>query len=515
MNPLKAAIYARYSTDKQRETSIEDQFRLCQRYAQNEGFDVVAIYGDDSISGSTPVAHRSGGAKLLEDARANRIDALIVEGLDRISRDQVEQERIVRRLEHQGINIIGLADGYDSRMGSSRKVLRGIRGLINEMYLEDLRHKTHRGQDGQVTRGYTAGGLAYGYRSVREKNGSRYEIVEEQAQWVRWIFSKYAEDWSIQRITHELNLLQAPSPRGSSWAISSIYGSPAKGTGILNNQLYIGQYVWNRSQWIKDPDTGVPKRIERPLSEWRIVASPHLRIISDELWQAARKRMGSPNTSNKGRPPSSLLGGLMRCPKCGGPLIATSKRHYGCNIHKDRGPTLCSGFYIPRELTETRLVEIIKQDLLSTEAQQAITSQLDTILFERNTTQREMASSSQTRLSKLNQEIARLVEAIAEIGISPALQTRLQTAEMERQEIVNWREKRDNSANASKQKMAATIKHLITELQSALKQDTQRSRKIISALMGDIKLIVRKDGIYAEYDGNPEKILHSDGRIDK
>jgi DNA invertase Pin-like site-specific DNA recombinase len=100
---------------------------------------------------------------------------LIVESLDRLSRDQVEQERIVRRLEHRGIIILGVADGYDSRMGG-RKIMRGVRGLINELYLDDLRYKTHRGQSGQVGRGYIAGGKSYGYDIVKTESGSKYVI---------------------------------------------------------------------------------------------------------------------------------------------------------------------------------------------------------------------------------------------------------------------------------------------------------------------------------------------------
>jgi len=72
----------------------------------------------------------------------------------------------------------------------------------------------------------------------------------------RWIFARYAEGWSVQRIAHELNARKVPSPRASTWVVSAIYGSPNKGSGILNNCLYQGLYIWNRSQWVKDPDTG-------------------------------------------------------------------------------------------------------------------------------------------------------------------------------------------------------------------------------------------------------------------
>ncbi len=507
MSLLKAAIYARYSIDKQKESSLEDQFRICQLRAENEGFEVISLRGDDGISGSTPVAERPGGAKLLEEIYADRIQILIVEGLDRISRDQVEQERIVRRLEYQGINIIGVADGYDSRMGNSRKVLRGIRGLINEMYLEDLRHKTHRGQEGQVNRGYAAGGKSYGYQVVRDKNGSRFEILGEEADWVRWIFRKYADGWSIQRITHTLNQLGASSPRGKSWAVSAIYGSPAKGSGILNNKLYIGQYIWNRSQWVKNPDTGKSKRIDRPTSEWVVVDSPQLRIVTDETWQAVRNRMDCRKKIYGGRLIKTLFSGLMRCPKCNGPIIATSQRYYGCNYAKDRGPSVCTGFYLPREQTETRFLEIIQQQLLTDDAQKTIATQIKAILLKRREALYQSASTFRVKLTKIDEEIQRLVDAIAAIGISPALQARLQAAEAQRKKTAYEIELGTKIKDSSISDASKIAKHITMDLQAALSKDSQRSREIISSLMGNITLSIKNDGIYAEYDKPAEKLL--------
>ncbi|WP_087462555.1 recombinase family protein [Oleiphilus messinensis] len=68
------------------------------------------------------------------------------------------------------------------------------------------------------------------------------------------------------------------------------YGSPSKGSGLLNNELYRGRHIWNRSQWLKDPDTGKRVRIERPESEWCVSERQDLRIVSDELWDGVRAR---------------------------------------------------------------------------------------------------------------------------------------------------------------------------------------------------------------------------------
>jgi len=131
---------------------------------------------------------------------AGRFDILFIESLDRLSRDLVEQEMIIRRLEHRDLRIVGVSDGYDTSSGASLKLTRGMRSLVNEIYLDDLRIKTHRGLAGQVERGYHAGALSYGYRSIAGEHGHSLEIDPESARRVRWIFEHYASGWSCQRV---------------------------------------------------------------------------------------------------------------------------------------------------------------------------------------------------------------------------------------------------------------------------------------------------------------------------
>jgi site-specific DNA recombinase len=144
---LRAVTYSRYSSDMQRATSIVDQERLCRRRADAEGWKIVASYADDAISGSDN--RRPQYLAMLQAAARKEFDVLIVDDLSRLTRDSVEQETAIRRLEFQGIRIIATADGYDSE-SKSRKIQRGFKGLMNEMFLDDLRAKVHRGQEGQA-----------------------------------------------------------------------------------------------------------------------------------------------------------------------------------------------------------------------------------------------------------------------------------------------------------------------------------------------------------------------------
>src|SRR5260221_190715 len=144
-----AAIYARYSSDLQRDASIEDQIRLCKERAKREGWRVVNCYTDHAISGASLI--RPGMKMLLQDGQA------------------------------------------------------GI--------------------------------------------GPR-------------IFNDYAAGKAPQAIAKQLNKEAVPGPSGTDWGPSTIHGNPDRGTGILNNELYVGKLVWNRLRYIKDPETG--KRVSRP-----------------------------------------------------------------------------------------------------------------------------------------------------------------------------------------------------------------------------------------------------------
>jgi site-specific DNA recombinase len=503
MTNAAAAIYARFSTDRQRETSLDDQARVCQARADLLGISVSTLYRDDGISGSTPVGARPGGARLLADALAGRVQVLFLEGLDRLSRDQVEQERTVRRLEHRGIRIIGVADGYDSE-AAGRKIHRTMRGLINEIYLDDLRHKTHRGLAGQLARGGHAGGLSYGYRSVAAGDIHRLEVEPEQAELVRWIYTRYAEGWSCQRIASDLNARGVRTGRGGTWAVSALYGSPAKGSGLLNNELYVGRVIWNRSQWVKDPDSGKRTRMERPRDEWHVEERPELRIISDELWNAVRVRQGRPTmeggSAGKGTRPRSLFGGLLRCGCCGGAVIATSGRHYGCAARKDRGPAVCAGVTAHRAKVDTRLLATIREDLLSPEAIAELQATVKDLLATRRCDAATQARAAKARMAEVDAEIHRLVDAIAAIGISPALQTRLAQAESERAGLELEQYGQHDHAAAALIDGIQRYRKLLSDLETTLATDPQRAREILRGMIAPATMIARDGQVWVEME---------------
>ena len=363
---MRIAAYARYSSDQQRDASLEDQLRNCRGMCERQGWPAPVEFTDAAMSGARN--DRPGYRRLL--AAAANFDVILVDDLSRLSRDSIESAQAVKRLTFAGVRLIGVSDGVDTgRKG--HKVDVGLRGLMSELFLSDLADKTHRGLKGRALAGSSAGGLPYGY-SVAGVGGRA--IDQAQAEIVRRIYAEYLSGKSARAIAAGLNVDRIPSSRGGTWCMTAIYGDTKRGIGILVNPIYVGQQIWNRSTWEKHPDTGRRIRKERPRSEWVITEQPELAIVAPETWHAVQARLGGSRLPHYGAPragrqPKHLLSGILRCGTCGGPMVVLDRYKYGCSVHKDRGDAACdSRLRVPRVETEAALLTGIKTELLSEEA---------------------------------------------------------------------------------------------------------------------------------------------------
>jgi site-specific DNA recombinase len=335
---MRVSIYARYSSDKQREESIEDQVRLCEERAARENWRVVKRYTDRAISGASLI--RPGIQALMQDAQSGKFDLVLTESLDRISRDQEDIAGVYKRLRFAGVKMHTLSEGEIAELHI------GFTGTMSALYLKNLGEKTWRGQSGRVRAGKSGGGNCYGYDVVRRlskagepERGDRC-VNEKEAAIVSYIFNEYAAGKSPKAIAHALNKRSMPGPAGKAWGPSTINGNWRRGTGILNNELYIGRLVWNRLSYIKNPDTG--KRVSRPKNKSALIITdvPELRIVDQDLWERVKERQQSlrklPSFHERQRP-RMLLSHLLKCGCCGGGFSKVSQNHYGCSTTRNKG----------------------------------------------------------------------------------------------------------------------------------------------------------------------------------
>ena len=364
-----AAIYARFSSENQSDASIDDQVRVCRRYAELQGFAVVGVYADPAVSGASTL--RPGYQKLLEDARNGLFEVILAEGLDRLSRDLADTASLYKQLSYWGIGLVTVAEGPITDLHV------GLKGTMNALYLKDLAQKTHRGLEGRVRSGMSGGGICYGYDLVPGQTGAR-KIDEAEAAIVRRVFEEYAAGRSPQAIVAQLNREGVPGPRGRPWRDTTIRGHFTRGLGILNNELYIGRRVWNRQRFIKDPTTG-RRRARRNAPELMVVDEvPDLRIVSDELWAAVKARQSaireSPGVSKarathfwERRRAQYLVTGLVHCGTCGSRMASVGRDYLACSAARGQG-TCDNRASVRRGPLEELILSGLQQRLMAPDA---------------------------------------------------------------------------------------------------------------------------------------------------
>jgi DNA invertase Pin-like site-specific DNA recombinase len=323
----RAAIYARFSSDLQRDRSIEDQIEVCRSYAERMHFDVVEVYADRAKSGAS-MHGRDGIQRMIAEGRERVFDVVIAETLSRLGRDEGDRAEIRKRLTFAGVKIMTPSDGEVTRLTD------GIKAIIDAQYLEDLKLMIRRGMAGVTRDGRHAGGRAYGYRPVPGKPGE-LEIVEAEADIIRRIFREFAAGESARAICIRLNAERLSAPRGDHWSDNALNGNRSRGHGILINPIYGGTLVWNRTRFIKDPDTG--RRVSRlnPEREWQSAPAPHLAIVDADTIAAvqARLRPYTRQTAHQARRPKTLLSGLLKCGCCGAGLSIKDRRGGRVRLH--------------------------------------------------------------------------------------------------------------------------------------------------------------------------------------
>ena len=162
---MRAAIYARYSSENQRPESIDDQISSCRKLAKERQYtvDVSHIYTDKAASGARE------DRPALKALRAATVDAnfcvVLVDDLSRLARNTLLLLSVLEELRFHGIRVVSVADGLDTDDENATVGIQ-VRGVFNELQLMDLRKKTLRGQIGQKQRGFIVGEATYGYRSV-------------------------------------------------------------------------------------------------------------------------------------------------------------------------------------------------------------------------------------------------------------------------------------------------------------------------------------------------------------
>lgn len=508
---MRAAIYARYSSENQRPESIEDQVGACRRLAAERGFVILEdqIYSDQAKSGAR--RDREGLAALIEAASSGVFDVVLVDDLSRLARDNYLMLSVLAELHFEKVRVVSVADGLDSDDEEATLGIQ-IRGIFNELQLRDLKKKTLRGQIGQKQRGFSVGERTFGYRSVpvgemrMDKNGRprpggyRMEIDPREAAVVLRIFKAYGDGMPMTKIVKVLNEEGVPGRFRASkgW-------SPATVSRILDNEKYMGRWVWNKTESRRDPRTGRRRKFEKPESEWLVTEDESLRIAPQNLWEAVRARrkevrktwpggnkrgFSADQGSRQAHFPTHLLSGTMRCGVCGGAVGQVSGKsggYYGCFGAQRRS---CENkLLVRRTLAEEKIVDAVRKVIAEPENVRYVLERVEAEVANLRSDLPETVKLKQAELDSEQRRLSNFIDFVGEGRGSQALAKAL--VESERR-VESLTEEVD-ALNASCEKVFRAppvewIADRLANVGDVLKKRTGRSALVLREFLGTVTL---------------------------
>ena len=208
---------------------------------------------------------------------------------------------------------------------------------------------------------------------------------------------------------------------GREWSSSTIRGNRRRGTGILNNEIYIGRQIWNKQAFSKNPDTGRERGRLNDESVWVRADVPHLRIIDDELWEAVRARQAlidtKPNLGAKRRP-RKLFSFLLQCGECGGGMSMISATQYGCSTARNKG-TCANRLTISERKLETWVLGTLQSRLMQPAVCEVFCTQYTQEMNRKRMEDNASVNANRTELERTERAIGKLVKPSRMASINP------------------------------------------------------------------------------------------------
>ncbi len=396
---MNAVIYARYSSDKQTEQSIEGQLRDCMAFAEAEGLTVIDTYIDRAMSGKTDL--RPAFQKMITDSASRNFDAIIVWKLDRFARNRYDSAVYKAKLKKNGVRVLSAQEHITS--SPEGIIMEGLLEAMNEYYSAELSVKVRRGMRENVLKSKTIGGnIPLGFRVGADK---QLEIDPEGAQIVRKIFNMYNTGSSYTEIINALNALGLKTSKGNPYNKNSI-------GRILTNRKYIGEYAVQ----------GIDAVSECPA------------IIERSVFMEAQKRLETASRKRKKRDNHiCLLTGKLRCGVCGELMAGTAGTAKSGKLYR---------YYKCKNQCEKPAVqEALERQVLDAVAQYLTQDNIDRIsgmayeLYQQESADHTELLMLKNQLREVNKKIQNAVNAIMNGTASAALQAALTCLEGEKVQL--------------------------------------------------------------------------------
>lgn len=416
--PSKAAvIYARYSSERQNEQSIEGQLTVIKAFAERENYSIVETYVDRALSGRSD--DRPSFQKMIDDSKKGEFQYVIVYKLDRFSRDRYDSAIYKRKLKLNGVRVVSATERIDD--SPEGVIFESILEGYAEYYSAELAQKVRRGNQESRKKGlYTGGSVVYGYK-VKDK---KYYINEKEAEVVKLIYKKSVAGKKMKDIAELLNSKSIPYKDNQKWDINKI-------KRVLSNEKYIGIVKAGGETY----DNICPP-----------IVSPYVFEKSRKL---IKKRMHSYRLENH---LEYYLSEISYCAKCGENIVGMSgksKNHhtiyhyYSCSGRRKHSNCDLPNF--SKQYLEDIVYDTVLDDLMTQD-----TSKIAKDIFDRiNRRQKDVELNAlKLRLLKVKNEIRNLIEAIMKGSLGDDIKEALEKNEKEKKTLEEKiRKHKDTSPN--------------------------------------------------------------------
>lgn len=443
-----AYIYARFSSDNQREESIDAQLRACREYCSRQGIEILQEYRDEAKSATTD--KRPGFQAMFQNLHRG-VDYIIVHKLDRFSRDRYDAAYYRRLIKKAGARLVSVLEPMDDSPESI--ILESMLTGMAEYYSKNLARETLKGLTETAYQcKHTGGTPLYGYKLNPDKT---YRIDPLEAQVVQKVFQMYVDGYRYEDIVRAV----APEKTLAKSAVNA----------MLSNERYNGVYIFGRQ-------TRAAKNSHKLKPEAELVRVPGgmPQIISDEVWARAQERLHDRKRNAAGRAKYPfLLSGKVVC-ECGAVMSCGSSSGKGHEYGYYRCPKKCGMATVRADRLDGQIVDAIASGIRLDE------KSIETIAAQVKQPENEQEKIVKEELKKTRKEIQGLVEAMKAGAHHPLIIDQLnQLTEKERQ------------LEAFKQPPAAgreSIVQFLTEMQKLPAASPDEQRRILRGLVDSIKI---------------------------
>ena len=446
----RAVLYARFSSDNQREESIEAQLRAMHEFCSRNSIVIMHEYCDRAKSATTD--DRPEFLKMIAASKEGDFDFAIVHKLDRFSRNRYDSAYYKRELKKNGVQLLSVLEQMDDSPESI--ILESVLEGMSEYYSKNLAREVMKGmRESAMDCRYIGGWIPYGFRV--DPQTRRYIINEYEAEAVRMIFRDVADGCGYNVVLNKLNALGYRTRLGNTFSKETLYE-------MLRNEKYNGVYVFSRAA-SKDELGWRNNHRDKPIEDQIRIPGGMPKIVDDETFArvqsilASRKRHGR-RTGKR----TYLLTGMVFCGLCGhrycGDAMQTGGEKnrsiigtYFCNNRKNHGAHACGNQNIHQQPLEELVLRKIEEIVFDESRIPGIVQAYQQLNQRESGEEGEKIRTLRQNLKTVEQKIANIVNVITNTG-SAALVNQLNQLEQEKEQLdfqiqVESRDRREKELN--------------------------------------------------------------------